>query len=238
MIVVASLVRALLARGLTGEQIADVLQESECPDYQLPPKSSAALRQQRYRERKSVTNVTDHNARYADAPVTKRNTSVTERNDVTPLARGEDNLLKLEVSGKEDTSEAKASSVSPPKRKSGLNGHQADFERWWLVYPRRLDRGHAERAFPKALAQTDIDTLIRTTLAFAAQVRDCDPRHIAHGATWLNGKRWLDEYPDPTIVPFGSKNAEPSISSKLAAKQANMARAFTGAERVFARKRE
>ncbi|MFC9769558.1 hypothetical protein [Rhodococcus jostii] len=71
------------------------------------------------------------------------------------------------------------------------------FEAWWKSYPRKKDRGHAEKAFRKAIKLTDIDTLIAATTAYARSVADKDPEYIAYGATWLNGKRWTDEDLEP-----------------------------------------
>lgn len=72
----------------------------------------------------------------------------------------------------------------------------SDFEDWYQHYPRKVGRGQAERAFKKALNETDLQTLIATTRSYAEQCIGKDAQFIKHPSTWLNGKCWLDEDTD------------------------------------------
>ena len=66
-----------------------------------------------------------------------------------------------------------------------------DFEKFWNVYPRKTSKGHARRAWGKALRSVSLPEILDA----AAQYRDDpnrDPAFTAHPATWLNGERWLD----------------------------------------------
>jgi hypothetical protein len=89
--------------------------------------------------------------------------------------------------------------VAPKKRgrpAKVLTGNLDRFEEWYKVYPRRVGRGQAERAW-KSLAPNDelVDTIIAATLAQRGQpdwTKD-DGAFIPHPSTWLNGKRWLDQ---------------------------------------------
>lgn len=83
----------------------------------------------------------------------------------------------------------------PPKGAGVLNGHLEDFEIWYSAYPRKIARGAAERAFAKAIKIAKLDDLIAGAKRYAATVADSEPRFVAHPATWLNAKRWLDEQP-------------------------------------------
>ncbi len=71
-----------------------------------------------------------------------------------------------------------------------------DFQTFWEIYPRRVAKGVARKAWAK------ID---RTTQAFIIshleiRVKDDeawvngDKCFIPHPASWLNGERWEDEY--------------------------------------------
>jgi len=66
------------------------------------------------------------------------------------------------------------------------------FIRFWNAYPRRQGKGHARRAWSKAVRQADPDVIVSA----AERYRD-DPNRedgfTALPATWLNGERWLDD---------------------------------------------
>jgi hypothetical protein len=68
----------------------------------------------------------------------------------------------------------------------------ADFIRFWEAYPRRAGKGHARRAWRKAITRASVDTII----AGAERYRD-DPnrteQYTALPSTWLNGERWDDD---------------------------------------------
>lgn len=70
------------------------------------------------------------------------------------------------------------------------------FEDFWSAYPNRKARADAEKAWAKLPID---DELLATILAAVARQRTSADwikdggKFIPHGATWLNGKRWLDE---------------------------------------------
>lgn len=67
------------------------------------------------------------------------------------------------------------------------------FEAFWKCYPRKVDKGHARKAFATALKRADAPTISQGARRYAEAVKGKDPKYIAHAATWLNGDRWLDE---------------------------------------------
>lgn len=77
-----------------------------------------------------------------------------------------------------------------------------DFEGWWKEYPRHVGKGQARRAYSTARQKTDCGSLLISLRCFvrALQYRGTEQQFICHAATWLNGERWLDEYPD---IPLG-----------------------------------
>jgi hypothetical protein len=87
-------------------------------------------------------------------------------------------------------------------RKSAKNpkGWPEDgFERWYASYPRKKDRGAAEKAFAKAQARglIEFDALLAATARYAEWTNDKDPQFIKYPATWLNADSYLNE-PDKT----------------------------------------
>ncbi len=68
----------------------------------------------------------------------------------------------------------------------------AEFDRFWSVYPRREAKAAARKAWNKAILRVDSERI----LAGAAKYRDQpgrEPQFTAHAATWLNADRWDDE---------------------------------------------
>lgn len=64
------------------------------------------------------------------------------------------------------------------------------FDEWYREYPHKVQRGAAERAWPKARSIASAEEL-RSGLARYVASRPAD-RHWQNPATWLNGKGWLD----------------------------------------------
>lgn len=72
------------------------------------------------------------------------------------------------------------------------------FEEWWKVYPRKIAKVAARKAWAKATAAISTLTLavlMERTRAFADHVIGKEEDKIPHAATWLNGERWNDELP-------------------------------------------
>lgn len=73
------------------------------------------------------------------------------------------------------------------------------FDAWWGMYPRKVAKAEARRAFGKATTRATIEQLTaglaRAITAWDAEQRS--PEKIPHAATWLNGDRWHDEHRAP-----------------------------------------
>lgn len=83
------------------------------------------------------------------------------------------------------------------------------FDDFWNACPKKVGRGKAEDAYRKACALASQETLIASMGRYAAAQVGTEPKYIAHPATWLNGKRWLDE-PEGAVVirPSAFNSAE------------------------------
>jgi len=90
--------------------------------------------------------------------------------------------------------------IEEVKKKNIIDADDAAFEEWWIHYPRKVSKGQARKAYKTALKKTDHDTLIAAVKAFSASVAETEAQFIAHGSTWLNGERWLDENIAPADV--------------------------------------
>jgi len=81
------------------------------------------------------------------------------------------------------------------------------FDEFWKVYPRKIGKQAAEKAFAKACKTTAPNDII----AGAARYAD-DPNRVdaftAHPTTWLNAGRWNDEPLPERIKTADEKRAE------------------------------
>lgn len=67
------------------------------------------------------------------------------------------------------------------------------FAHFWSVYPRRVGKGAAVKAWDKAVKKTDPATIIAGATAYRDDPTR-DPRYTAHPTTWLNAERWDDDH--------------------------------------------
>jgi hypothetical protein len=69
------------------------------------------------------------------------------------------------------------------------------FEKFWSVYPKKKNRGDAEKAFKKLNPDNELLQTILDAVEGAAKGTDWlknDGQFIPYPATWLNAKGWLD----------------------------------------------
>ncbi|TIW47683.1 MAG: hypothetical protein E5V61_07475 [Mesorhizobium sp.] len=67
----------------------------------------------------------------------------------------------------------------------------ASFETWWKLYPEKIGKGAARKAFERALRSASMETLIAGLQRYIA-AKPAD-RAWCHPSTWLNQERWTDE---------------------------------------------
>lgn len=73
-----------------------------------------------------------------------------------------------------------------------------EFERFWKLYPRKVGKDKAEKAWAKLKVGASLFARMGTALAAWSKSHDWTKdggQFIPHAATWLNGKRWEDELP-------------------------------------------
>jgi len=90
---------------------------------------------------------------------------------------------------------------SPPKRgkrRSELTKREQErFDRFWQAYPRKVQKGRAEKAFKKIAPDDDLVDSMIDKIEQAKRTRQWQEeggRYIPHPATWLNARGWEDEY--------------------------------------------
>ena len=75
---------------------------------------------------------------------------------------------------------------------------KTEFDRFWQLYPRRVSRKAAEKAWLKIGAEQNRDLFVeiikglRRSIVYWQQ-KGTAPEFIPHASTWLNQERWTDE---------------------------------------------
>ena len=71
-----------------------------------------------------------------------------------------------------------------------------NFEKFWVIYPKKVGKGAAEKAFDRIHVTDDLMNVMIDAIAKAkqsAQWQEENGRFIPNPATWLNQGRWDDE---------------------------------------------
>jgi uncharacterized protein YdaU (DUF1376 family) len=95
---------------------------------------------------------------------------------------------------------------------------EADFERFWKVYPRKVGKRPALRAWKKlGKARPDADVLIAAVLMQAGSDdwQKDGGQYIPHPTTWLNQGRWEDELPPASTRAANRPKHDPTIAAEM-----------------------
>jgi hypothetical protein len=187
----AALIRILGAKGMSTDDIADVVE--------LAMPASEPTRADRKRERDRVRMETKR-----EVERQSRDTGDIALQDDTLSEGSQGSFSPTPPKSPNPPNLSQVPPIVPQKRASKASLSTA-FEQFWAVYPKKVGKGAAERAFPKALALADIEALTAAATAYAAKVADVEAGLIKHPSGWLNDKRWLDTYDPPpgsTVTVF------------------------------------
>jgi hypothetical protein len=83
------------------------------------------------------------------------------------------------------------------------------FDEFWKIYPLKVAKQAAMKAFEKAVSHTSSEIIIKGAQAYATDPNRV-PAYTAHPSTWLNAHRWLDD-----ALPAREKTAEEKKAEEL-----------------------
>ena len=75
-----------------------------------------------------------------------------------------------------------------------------EFESFWKIYPRKIGKGLARKAYEKALKKNGVEKINSAAVVFAENSKSKDPKFIPHPSTWLNQERWDDVIDAPKDI--------------------------------------
>lgn len=86
------------------------------------------------------------------------------------------------------------------------------FKEFWEVYPRKVGKGEALKAFRNALKRATGEEIVAGARRYAASKPD--PEFTKHPGPWLNADRWLDETKTKEFVPSGPRRSWAEIKAE------------------------
>ena len=78
-------------------------------------------------------------------------------------------------------------------RPTPRNSADEDFAAWWALYPRKVGKGQAMKAYTAARKKATAEALTAAVEIQGPLLMARGSQYCPHPATWLNGERWRDE---------------------------------------------
>ncbi len=91
--------------------------------------------------------------------------------------------------------QSESESISESESNKRTDAKNDDFDAFWAVYPRKVGKGDARKAFAKVKAPVSVLIDAVNTQKQSQQWLRNDGQYIPNPATWLNQGRWEDELP-------------------------------------------
>jgi hypothetical protein len=81
------------------------------------------------------------------------------------------------------------------------------FDEFWKIYPRKVAKGTARKAWTKAIKAAAPEAIIKALRGQIAAGAFKEATYTPYPATWLNGERWDDEIlpPQPTATQVAAR---------------------------------
>lgn len=83
-----------------------------------------------------------------------------------------------------------------PLRAIENSSDPATFDDFWLMYPKRMARRDAEKAWARIGPDERVAALVALVKWRKVWLARGEIQYVPHAATWLNGARWEDELPE------------------------------------------
>ena len=104
--------------------------------------------------------------------------------------------------------------LSRPMNLPSEPSKETPFDLFWKVYPLKVGKAAAKKAWDKAITQEDRDNIIAGAAKYA-QDPNRHPSYTAHPSTWLNAGRWADD-------PLPTRELSPDEKRALEASEARL----------------
>lgn len=85
------------------------------------------------------------------------------------------------------------------------NTYSNEFEQFWNLYPRKVDKKKALKSFKTAMKNYSLETILYGTEMYAKQMKGKEKQFIKHPATFLNNDSFVDGF---EVIPEIPKQPE------------------------------
>lgn len=92
------------------------------------------------------------------------------------------------------------------------NAYSNEFEQFWAIYPRKVDKKKAYKSFKAAVKANTLESILSGTEKYAKQVQGTETKFIKHPSTFLNNESFIDGY-EETEKPKKQSHAVQTIES-------------------------
>lgn len=132
--------------------------------------------------------------------------------ETVPFFPGKSTVFPCKESQKRDTGSTNESTnestitLSAKKQQKAKAKTDEDFELFWNEYPKKRNKGDAEKAWKKIKPNKELQKKIIEAIGLAKQSPDwikANGQYIPQPASWLNSKGWLDDYSLPNNMAAG-----------------------------------
>jgi hypothetical protein len=171
-------VQHLLACGASPEAVAKFVEEVEASREEV---ESAKRERNRDRMRASRARTCAHKERKVSTPSKERN---LYNNIPNPSNHG----LRSEGTN------PRALGTNPRAQPAPW---MPSFEQFWEIFPRRVGKGTAKKAFKHAAERASFAEILDGARRYAKDCVGRETQYIKHPSTWLNADCWLDEPEKP-----------------------------------------
>ena len=145
-------------------------------------------------------------ARREQKKTTDKNVTATDKN----VSAGDKNVTAIY-----NTEMDQENGTIPPKAPKGAGAEIWDkpaWDRFWALYPRKVDKAKAIRAWNRLKADRKLMQIMSAALKAqraSDEWRRDNGRAIPYPSTWLNNRRWEDEtVSSPAPAPYGGREEE------------------------------
>ena len=117
-------------------------------------------------------------------------------------------MVQNVITNTETTTEITTDTSFKNYNKKNTKDLESDFERFWDVYPRQINKVVAKKAFMKAAKDFDVEEIIDGARLYASHTLNHNVANTfqPHPSTWLNGCQWENDL--STTKQIGNYNGQ------------------------------
>jgi hypothetical protein len=94
----------------------------------------------------------------------------------------------------DNMSDSLTESTTENTTENTTNNYTSDFNQFWSVYPRPIDKKKAFTKFKVVIKKHPLETILTGTTRYAQHVKNKDKQYIKHPTTFLNNESFTNDY--------------------------------------------